>query len=391
MIPRTLSASAVITADACLARWNAEYNERGRGIERSYTKVGSACHEALEPYVKAVYLDKAHEGGLEFLLELFKISYMKVFQSSDFNTPDFRDGKKLLGEWFERTDFTQFTVIAVEERKQFQLKTSVGEIPFTYIIDRLDMLGPGVYRVTDYKTNQIALSPEGLKDKIQARTYALAVMMQYPDATEIWVEFDMFRHGGTVGVVYDVQDCRDTYRFLRSTAERIIAVQDPKKAPRTLNPECHFCVMKTTCDALGKNVSAGGVFAPTTRELIDRRAQLSYAKKGIEAALKEMDEVILGEAKAMDLLKFEGTENDVVLTSRSMRFVDADRVADIIGPERFRIFGTSKMTLENFDKLLDGPEITESERAQLANLVSTAKGNPFLSARKKPAVKKGKK
>ena len=388
VIPRSLSASAVVVADGCLSRWVAENDVRGRGIERSFTQTGTACHNALEPYVKACYIDKTKEPSFELLMSFYEVSFMQTYQSSDFKRAEFKDGKALLKAWFERTDFSTFEVISVEERKQFQLKTKAGEIPFTYIIDRLDKLGPGVYRVTDYKTNAFGLSAEGLRDKIQARVYALAIMLTHPDATEIWVEFDMLRHEGPVGTVFTVEDCRDTWSFLRSIAHRIIDLPDTKSAPETLNPECGFCVKKTTCKALLRNVQAGGVFSVEVPEHIERRAQLKMQEKAIKDAIKEMDEVILADAKVSDTLRYEGMENDLVITSRAMRYVDADLVAELIGPDLFRTFGSRNITMERIDSLLDGEELEDQKKKALQALIYRTKGVPFLAARKKPSVKK---
>lgn len=396
MIPKTLSASAITAAEGCLARWLGEYSEQGRGIGRGFTMVGSACHDALEPYVRAVYIDKTKAPNFDYLKSLFEISYMKVFNSTDFKTAEFKDGLSLLKKWFERTDLSTVTVLEVENKKRFPLKTSIGEIPFTYILDRLDMLEPGVYRVVDYKTNSFPLSPSELREKIQARVYAMTVMMHFPDAKRIWVEFDMLRHDGPVGTVFDREDCVETWHYLKSVAERIIAIpEDPAKRDmrelETLNTECHFCVRKTTCGAFKNNINAGGVFSVTTAELVDRRAELSYAKKMIESAIKEMDEVILGDARMTDTQRFEGVENDLVVTSRSVRAIDPDLALRVIGPELFQKFGKSTITIGNVERLMDGEELTPEQKKDLSGLIYSQSGAPYLAPRKRkpPAAPRG--
>ena len=390
MKPISLSATAMQVAGLCLSRYNSEMIERGRGIQNIAASLGTSVHNSLEMYVKTCYLEmdptKKQSPEIKYLLELFKMNYIITFGTSDINSEEYVDGVDMLKRWHKRTDFTQFTVISSEVKKNFPVKTSIGPIPFNYILDRLDLIGPNEYRVNDYKTNRAGLRPEGLRDKWQARCYALAMQIEHPDASRIWVEFDMLRHDGPVGISFSREDNAATWRHLKSEAERIIAT-DGSRAPETLNAECLFCVKKASCNALRKNLAVGGVFSiGTAAEAVDLRAQLGYQKKAIESAISEIDNIILAEASTTDVYTFESETNIMEITAYARRGADAELVERVIGEALFKKYAGTKITIANIDKLLKGTEIDDDQKRQLKNLIRKQMGEPTVKTHPKNTI-----
>lgn len=374
------------TASSCLARYKAENIDRGRGISNIAAELGTSCHDALEMYVVAVYINKTHEPDIEFITDLYKMSFMKTFGTSDLGDPKFKEGLAMVKAWWKRTDFTGFTVISAEVKENFPIPTSVGNIPFNYIWDRHDQMDDGDVRVVDYKTNQASLNTEQLRNKVQARCYSLACRIKYPEAKRIWIEFDMLRHDGPVGVVFSREDDVNTWAWIKGEAQRIIDTPD-SKVPERLNGECLFCVRKTSCTLLQKNIATGGAFSHGTAvDMVDLRANLEYQKKAAEAAIKELDEIILGESKATDVIDFESESNSLVIASTGRRGVDPDRVRMVIGEELFSAYGNASITLATVEKLLKGDEISEQQKVQLGSLISKKYGEPKVSVKAKAVI-----
>jgi RecB family exonuclease len=378
------------TAGLCLARYKAENIDYARGESNTAALEGTALHGALEMYVKRVHLEKAEPASVDSLLAYYKMSYMTTFGSSDYTTDEYKEGVRLLRAWFKREEFSSFRVVSCEVKESFMIPVTIGgrkeEIPFNYIWDRHDDMGGGVYRVVDYKSNRAALTPGDLRDKLQARCYALACQIKHPDATQIWVEFDMLRHDGRVGTVFSREDNISTWKFLKAEAQRIIDTDDSKPLPETINPECGFCVRKATCGALKKNIAAGGVFSLDPVQRVDVRAQLADQKKAIEAALKEIDKVILAEAKESDITELEGTQYKQIITVRSQRTIDPDMAFQVIGPELSRKYGGANLTMQAVDVLLEGDELTEHQKSQLRGLITKRTGNPYVTNKRKGKI-----
>src|SRR3954467_5007859 len=153
MRPKSISASSLNVADLCLARYKAEHIDRGRGMSGNAASLGTSVHGALEMYVKNCIMETTFPQTINQLLEFFRISYMTYF-SSDLETEEYLDGVQMLKAWHKRTDFSQFTVVSTEVKTSFPVPTTIGPLPFNYIWDRFDQIGPREYRVVDYKTNR---------------------------------------------------------------------------------------------------------------------------------------------------------------------------------------------------------------------------------------------
>lgn len=384
MQPKSFSASALHVAELCLSRYRAENIERSRGPGGTAASLGTSVHGALELYVQAKML--GGDPDLKYLLDMFRMSYMTTFGTADTNTEDFEDGVEMLTKWHKRTDWTGVKILSCEVKENFMVKTSIGDIPFNYIWDRHDQIGENEYKVIDYKTNRWGINPQDLKKKIQARSYGLAAQIKYPNAERIWVEFDMLRHDGPVGIVFTREENAATWRFIKEKAEEIIRTADEDVEER-LNGECLFCVRKQECTALLKNISVGGIFGVGSAvEAIDRRAQLEYQAKAVSAAIRELDEVIIAEAKKTDTLEFESDLNRMFITASLRRSVDGDMVERVIGPQLFDKYGGRSFTIGSVDKLLKGSEITDDQKRQLRGLIYSKRGEPSVKVEPKNPI-----
>lgn len=386
MIPKTLSATSLHVAELCMARWEAEMFHRGKGQWNTAAMLGTTVHNALEQYVKLCIMDSQFPATEKQLLEFFLMQYYATFGSGGNLKEDenYLDGVKMLKAWFKRTDFTGVKVLSVEIKENFPLPTSAGEIPLNYIWDRHDELSNGVLKVVDYKTNRWGINPSDLKQKLQARLYALAAAIKYKgtDYKEIWVEFDMLRHDGPVGVSFSRDDNAETYRHIQRLAEKIIE-EDEGFQNETLNPECNFCPRKAKCGALRRNILIGGIQSVDSEDLVDLRAMMEWQKKGVGALIAELDERILAEAKELDVFSFDSDSNTLNIGVSSRRAVDADRVEKVVGEELFGKFGGRSLTMGNLDKMLKSPLLTDEQKAQIKTLIFKSHGEPRVSVKAK--------
>jgi hypothetical protein len=385
MIPRTLSASSLNTAELCLARWKAENLNRGASLSNKAADTGTAVHGGLEYFVDWCILKGHKEDWTEAKLrEFFEISYMETFRSGDFDAPTFADGWHLCKVWFKRTDLSNRRVLSVEEKLHFPLKTSVGIIPITYIRDRFDELSPpdedgsgGRYEVVDYKTIRFAPKNSELKGKIQPRIYALATQIEYPQAEQIWVTFDCLRHDPIGSVMFTRDDNARTYRALQKAAERIIAWPDDKEPPETLNSECQYCIRKLFCKTMQSNQLAQGIMAVPPDLAIQKIALVNHQLKALERVQEELNRIIVRHAEEMDLTEWVQPDGSKVKLSVSgRRNVDSRMVANVVGPAIAQRYGNFPMAA--IDELLKGDELSDAQKAQLKGLIGKNYSDPSV-------------
>lgn len=374
MLLRTISASSLTTFSECPRRFKAENIDRvPRTGGPGPAGVGTACHEALEKYVRAVYMEKTRGEDFAYLAGLYKVAFIREFNTADLTVPEFQDGMDMLENWYGRTDLSNTEIISVEVKDHMIINTIDGPRKYNYIWDRCDRLYEGnkkIIRVVDYKSIRAYLTPEDLREKIQARMYAMAAATQFKDENpdEIWVQFDLLRYG-TVEVKFSRDDNLKTWKYVRDTANLILEMPD-EKIPETLGPGCMFCVRKTTCGSLRKNVNGGGLLslADSDEDLAKARLELEGVQKAAKYALDEIDNLMVTKAKASGELETETDSYKIALTSRRTRIVDDQEVAMILGPELTAQLG--KISITAIDKLVKGNEISAAKKSQLQGAIS---------------------
>ena len=376
--PKRLSASSLHVFGLCRKRWVHMNLYFAGGIQNNAAMTGSTCHYALEHYVQDVYIDKKYGPDINKLMEYLREGYTATFASSDYTTREFLDAEMMLQNWFDNPDFDpgNHEVISVENKRYYNFTLPDGStLPITYIWDREDHIpATSTWCVVDYKSNQANVGREELKKKVQARLYALIAQILHPDAENIRVEFHMLRYGVVVAT-YTRQDNVDSWNWLMGEIQAILDL-DVNDAPATLNKECGFCMMKTTCTELRKNVNNGGVFSMSPEELVDRKVELEQQAKAASQAALEIDNILgplLASPDAPEYL--EGALYRATLDAQSVRSVDNDMFLQLLGAtgnadliDEYTPRG--KITMAQFDKLLKDGRLDGMLKVTLKQLVN---------------------
>lgn len=377
MEPKTLSASAASVFETCEARYRAAYIDRTPEISNKAADLGSACHEALEIWVEKGYHVApwpdimARERAMNVVWESV---YPDYFADREF----FAEGWGMLRKWLQEQDWDGRTVISTEQKKFFEIPTSRGPLKFNYIIDRMDKLDDGTIDVVDYKSVRIPITHDRMKNLIQVRCYAVAAMIEYPEAPEIWVTYDLLRYN-KVGVRFTREECVTTWKYLRSLAERIYASDGTEE---TLNPECRFCVRKQVCDTLKRNVNGGGVLSMgTIEEITDQLSILENAKGGLDSAIRELQEHGIKLAEEGGLFEWETETAVAKIKASSRREVDSELAAKILGPEMMMRYG--KLGVGTVEDIIKEEELTDSQKSQLKQLMRKKYGTPRIDVKPK--------
>jgi hypothetical protein len=399
LIPRSLSATALDTAELCLARFAAENIKRGRGVgDKKPADLGSTVHNTLELYVQVCYITKTQQPSLKLLLDIYEMQW-GVTMGFDHEEPWYTDGQDMLTNWFERMSFEGREVLSVEVKSSFDVPTSAGPIPLNYIWDlclrRMGDDGERIIEVWDYKTWRKCLSPEQLAKKIQARIYAMAAAIQFKDQYDvIWVRFDQLRHGdrGTVGIRFKREDLVRTWQHISAEAERIIQT-DENNAPETVNVDCGYCVRKHECKALASHAGAGGLMGLE----IDDMALIYERVKNQQKALKILEDELAGQLTTYVEHQMENPlykdqdefhlESGMVLGTRvkqSDKIINPVAVQKLLGADLFARVGN--LTVTEAKKLLKptNPTLTDDQKAELRSLIKPTVTGMDIFIKEKP-------
>jgi hypothetical protein len=387
MIPRTISASSLDTADKCLARWKASSFDRGTGFANPAAKLGTTLHAALEAYTSPKMIQD-DIWDVTILLEFYHIAFLQVWGAEE-ALDWYKQGKEILLKWHDRpdmySDIHDVKIISREIKNTFDVPYidpadgAKKVVPCNYIIDRLDEIDDGCYRVVDYKSQRSPLTPEQLKAKMQPRLYALAIQIEYPQAKEIWVQFDFLRYD-RVGIMFNRQDNIDTWNMIKKALQRIVDTPE-SNVPETLNDDCRYCPRKFTCQTLQRNIMVGGLFSLD----IDQLASLYYQAKGqadaLKSAAEEIEQALLAHAANTDQLEFDTEGFGVKVKAFSRRVVDRDMIAKILGPEIMKEYG--RINVGDLDAIRKDPRVSSVQASMLDKAVSKVTSEPSISVMKK--------
>ena len=335
---------------------------RGANFQGNAAAVGIVCHNTFEDFVRAVFIRKDTAWDEAIFWKMF-YEHSDAVLGANRSSPEAVDAHDLASRWFNTKNrfemLNDVQVLSVESKSNFMLRTSAGEIPVNYIMDRLERVAPGEYRVVDYKSNRVGLSHNQLRNKLQARLYALMVQIAYKDAERIWVQFEFLRHG-QVEVLFTRDDNIKMYRELQRRAEDIIAT-DEEKAPEVLNSDCSWCVRKASCKKLQSHINVGGVMSKSVDELSELHHKIESQKKGQQALLDEIEKQLMAYAIAEDLLEFETDYGTVTVTAPVKRAVNNEAAGAVLRAaglateyERFSVTDLDKIIKQ---KLLSPQEI----------------------------------
>lgn len=371
----------------CMARWGEEYLNYARQPSGEAADLGTTLHLALEMYVEHAVMAATKPATIEFLLDCYTTAYLKVMQSFDFESKLFQEGERMLRVWHDRNNFDGVTVISTESKEFFQLPyidPADGQkkfVKFNYIIDRLDQTGEGEYRVVDYKSWRGLIGSDEVKPMLQARIYALAIQIKFPEAKKITVVIDQLR-GESVGVVFKRADNAVTFRALKVVLQRI--VDTPRSAMReTLNDECKWCIRKTKCKALRAHSDAGGVLDMSLDELIKLRYEMHTSAGALSNAVDAVDAQIKIQMDDIDLPSIEtlsGEFRATVTGGRGRTVINEEGVPRVLGPDlALEVASWSKSRLE---ELKGDPRVSKETWKQVEELMERVPGKRGLRVTK---------
>jgi RecB family exonuclease len=383
MIPETISPSSISTFESCPARFNAEnIKVRDLGLKfhsNEAAKLGTACHGALDKFItRGLHLLSGNQ--FHHLEAAFVECYYDLFTSPD----RYDEGVRMLQNWYNRTNFDGRQVISTELKRTIQVPYiaedgSRQSFPLNYICDRVDMLEDKSIEIVDYKTITRPVSPEELKNKIQARIYALAAQIDYPDVDKIWVTYDLLRYQ-PVSTQFTRDDNKATWYYVKNVAQRIALAQGDEEI---INDACRFCVRRKDCYSLNHFADiSGDIFDESN---LDKAMAYRYMAKSAMDALKQnigqVDEVLATFLDENELTDTESDSYSLRLRTRSERRVDEDRAAMIAGPELTAKYG--RFGIKELERLLDADVLTDSQRSQLKQLIRKDVSSSWIEVRQK--------
>lgn len=176
--------------------------------------LGNIVHEVLELHV-------GEEDDLRLAELLLTFEQVREKYDPDRLIDDelWSAGSVMLSEFVDRHDGETINVVAREQHFQFV----IGNVLLRGYIDRVDELGPGQYRIIDYKTGKYQEAQKHIHNNLQLGIYFLATMLNHPDATSVRGDLYYLRSGKCVGHTYTPDEVERVQALVWSQLNEILA------------------------------------------------------------------------------------------------------------------------------------------------------------------------
>ena len=372
-----LSPSALKIWVTCPAQFRAMYHdERGATPSGVAAELGTAIHAALEEWVTAGLNQPATSplsswGTLGELQDLVRKHCTELGIHDD---EVIAEGVGIVDNWHARADVWDRNIIRCEEAVTVTLPTRAGDIPFMYVIDRLDRGSDGNYEVVDYKSGRWTLKPNEVRQDWQARSYAAMTWKQNPHTEGVWVTFDYLRYGLPTGVWFSAEECEQLYNEILEMAAAIIESEGTEER---LNNMCQFCVRKHECDTVRRHALAGGHLIDHVGLLLERKHDVQNTMKALKAVDAEIDALLqphLDEAHG-GFLAADGFEVTLKVGKRR-EIVEPHRIKDLVGVTEWSRYAT--MTVTSLDRLIKNSDDPASLRQKVEKYIDLRPNKPTL-------------
>lgn len=399
MLPMSLSATALENFVLCPAMFVATNIAKTPDMDGGPAMLGTVCHSVLERWVQ----DGDYNGSTFTAMQsMYVQEYWGAFDTDEF----YEDGLAMLQNWYNRQSFDGLTVVSTEQKLWFPIPVQtdlvwpehsdpdkfdgqcapgmpVKFLPFNYIIDRLDMMDDGSPHVVDYKTIRRPMTHEELKEKVQARCYALATAIRYKDLApeKIWVTFDLLRYE-SIGVQFTREDNANTWRFLQRRAQQIVDTA-AETAVEKINHNCGYCVRRGVCKSLAAHKDNGGIMGIMDDPVaaVDRLAALKMQQKAIKTLVDELQPKVMEYMEAEDATEFTGDTSHVKIRSRRTTVIEDETVKRIV-PEHILLeyagFGTTVV-----NRMLKDDRLSDEQKSQLKQAMKKIPGTRWLDVQAK--------
>lgn len=234
-----LSASAVKTYEQCPKKYFFNYLQKAPKKQWDHFDLGNVCHRTLELF----HLTYLKEGTTKRTLGKIMSSSFETARKQFPNLNDTlaAEAKDMLMAYLQTAKQNGIPVVkGCEIPFDFKLNNSVL---VRGVIDRIDILKDGKFRIMDYKTTK---SVKYLDD-FQLSVYGIWLKEKHPHIQEFNGAYVLLKHGSKLKeYTFNIEDIEKAKKHLIECADKIKVENVWTPIPTAL---CNWCDFKEICPA----------------------------------------------------------------------------------------------------------------------------------------------
>src|SRR3989344_908535 len=290
------SYSALATFKQCPQRYKFKNIDKFKEQKTKEQIFGTFIHDCLEYMFSRDPLFPTLEQVIEYYHTNFPTNGWNEEESGIYKT----QGEDMLRKFYKNNEPWNFAVLDTESRFEVVLdekESGVSHI-LAGIMDRIDKLPNGDYKIIDYKTQKRMPSQEHVDRDAQLSIYAMGLVKRWPHIRpeNIKLSLQFLKHGEKLSTSRTADD------FSKTESEILSSIKDIEKRQKegvafepVVSPLCDFCGYKLLCPAwkhLYKNVKTEVIDGEKVPDLMHEYFALRNEKSKTEARLKELGRML---------------------------------------------------------------------------------------------------
>ena len=323
---RPLSYTQISRYRTCPLWYKLQYIDRLKPKERFYFSFGDVIHKCAEFFYK---VPAPPPPSLERLRQFYEANWTSAGYETPEQEQQYKEyGYQLLEEFWQK-QYPGFRMpIAVEYF--FRVRVA-GDVILSGRIDRVDKEGDGL-SIVDYKTNQNPFTAEQLEEDLQLTFYQLGVEATWKMPVKKLTLYHLRTNIPFTCEGRSPERLEEARRIILETAEGI----QSQSFPAVENALCDYCDFPEHCPYRKHLYSQSEEVSPEMRmilhgreasEVVKEYAALQEQKRGIEARIEELEQMISRYCEAQGLKRLYGgayTVSHPDLTLKKFRIRDQE-------------------------------------------------------------------
>jgi putative RecB family exonuclease len=321
------SHSKLSTFESCPQKYKFRYIDKIKveGYDTIEAFLGSRVHEALEKLYRDVLMTRI--PAVEEIVQFFDDGWERNWHPGvevirkEYPPDDYRNlGRSCLRSFYDRYHpFDQDKTLGLEELVTFPLLESApgavksSPIYMRGVIDRLAITPGGTIEIQDYKTSRHMPTQIELDADRQLGLYQIAVNRRFPNAKEVrlvwhYLVFDQR--------IVSTRTPEELQALTRETLDLVDRIESETGFLPRESPLCDWCEYQSICPVFRHLFEVAELPPEKFKEedgvkLVDTYARLKEKEEEIAAKLQETRERIIKLAKAKDLTRLIGSDQQL--------------------------------------------------------------------------------
>ncbi|PIR73503.1 MAG: hypothetical protein COU40_02070 [Candidatus Moranbacteria bacterium CG10_big_fil_rev_8_21_14_0_10_35_21] len=366
-----ISYSSLDTYLICPLKYKFQVIDRIKTPKSKEAVFGSVIHDTMKFIQTPSILSPTLDQAMEHFANAWNPA---VFENPDEERGAFSQGIKIIQEYYKKNNPTDFNIVDLESRFQFEIGPEGDSHTISGIIDRIDKTEEG-YEIIDYKTTKKMPTQDKVDNDLQLSVYLRAFLSRYPkeinNLDKITVSLYFLKHGVKLSAKRTKEQLDKSEQLFLDT----IKIIETGKFEPSISPLCDWCGYQNLCPMWKhKFKELRHIDTEEINQAIQEFVELRSAVTITKDRLKQLQEAIMQYMDQEGVERVFGKKGVIARSLRKTYKYDEKKLREILEPldKWEEVLKVDGVALKNILDSLPFAQKKEVEKAKVVNKESKA-------------------